>query len=97
MTLHAWQNGGCKDPRLISLVKALFQLVTRLNVDLKVHYTRSSENHADAPSRKLSVGLLDSMLALNLWAWVGAIFGCLDAYTQVLVFPTSRCELPNLS
>lgn len=71
--VQAWQHEGCKNLNLNSLITKVFKLVTKLNVDLKVIYVKSSENPADAPSRNLS--LLDSRLATALWARVQELFG----------------------
>lgn len=45
------KNQRSKDRQLADLMKKLFQIVWKLNVDLKLHYVPSAENLADAPSR----------------------------------------------
>lgn len=71
--LYAWENQRSKDRQLADLMKKLFQIVWKLNVDLKLHYVPSAENLADAPSRNISY--TDCMLQQTIWQVVDEMYG----------------------
>lgn len=57
--LYAWEN----QRQLADLMKKLFQIMWKLNVDLKLHYVPSAENLADAPSRNIRLHVTTNNLA----------------------------------
>ncbi len=71
--MHAWGRQGCRDIHLSRVMKEIFTVVRDQNVDLNLHYVRSSDNPADAPSRRLQWS--DAMLAPETWAKVDRRFG----------------------
>lgn len=71
--MYAWENQRSKDRQLADLMKKLFQIVWKLNVDLKLHYVPSAENLADAPSRNISY--TDCMLQETIWQVVDEMYG----------------------
>lgn len=71
--MYAWENQRSKDRQLADLMKKLFQIVWKLNVDLKLHYVPSAENLADAPSRNISYS--DYMLQQTIWQMVDEMYG----------------------
>ncbi len=71
--LHAWGRQGCKDIHMARVLKSIFEVVSKYNVDLNLHYVPSGENPADAPSRRLSWS--DAMLAPHTWTQVESCFG----------------------
>ena len=71
--VHAWKGQGSTDSQLTAILKDIFQLLVRFNVDLNVCYVPSALNIADAPSRSLS--WQDVSLASRLWLHVESYFG----------------------
>lgn len=71
--VDAWSRFRIKDQRLAKIIKAIFQVVTELNIDLSLQYIPSVENPADAPSRSLSWA--DAMLGSDSWRMVEHAFG----------------------
>jgi hypothetical protein len=71
--LRAWEHEGAKDTRLNEILKRIFALTIAYNCELKLHYVRSADNPADAPSRLLSPS--DAMLAPKSWEVVQAMYG----------------------
>ena len=68
----AWTNQGVKYRELNVLMKELFHLTFRFNVDLTV-YVKSSLNPADQPSRTLDKA--DAMLVQEKWDLVQRMLG----------------------
>ena len=101
--LHAWKGQDSKNISLSRALKSLFQVVTGLNIDLKMEYVSSSMNPADTPSRKVSVQdakLHESYwecledrwgpILVTLWLWTPMLCLALGAHP----YGTSHRSLP---
>ena len=72
--IGVWEGQGSKkSPELTRTTKRLFGILSRTNLQLQLSYVKSSENEADAPSRRLS--RLDSKLSERAWGLVEGAFG----------------------
>lgn len=71
--VDAWNNQRGRSLGLNTALKSLFFTTVRLNISLHMSYIPTSENPADAPSRRLSS--LDSQLSPTLWEYVQKEFG----------------------
>ena len=77
--MDAWSSQGGRSVSLNRVLKRLFFTMSRLNISLNVGYEASSDNPADAPSRRLS--FLDSILHPDFWSVVQSEFGGLTGHT----------------
>lgn len=71
--IKAWERQGSKSREFNNVLKSLFQLSNKLNLDLQLLYIPTSENPADAPSRSLN--RKDAMLSESCWLRVQEEFG----------------------
>ena len=71
--VYAWNNGGAKNSALTSVIKDIFEVTLRDNIDLRMEFVSSCMNPADMPSRELSSQ--DSMLDSVKWGRVEEKFG----------------------
>ncbi len=71
--VQAWQHQGSRDRALKVPLKRLFQLVLKLDVDLRMVYVPSATSPADPGSRRLSVA--DTKLVDRPWCQVESVFG----------------------
>ena len=71
--IKAWERNGAKNKDLNDLLKVLFTKVTALNCELHLSYISTSENPADAPSRRSS--LADAKLSDLSWEKVERLYG----------------------
>ena len=71
--VKAWEKLGSKDLAMNKLLVKLFEIVKKLNCELKMTYIPSAMNPADAPSRALS--LADSRLSTTSWNVLQKHFG----------------------
>ena len=71
--IAAWQRQGSKSKTLNDILKSLFSITIRLNLDLQMQYINTSINPADAPSRTLSSR--DAMLSESCWQEIESNFG----------------------
>ena len=81
--IHAWQKQGCRSVALNSATKQLFFTTMRLNLSLHLFYVPSSENPADAPSRRMSS--VENKLHPTLWDVVQSEFGGSEGHTVDLM------------
>jgi len=77
--VDAWSSQGGRSASLNRVLKRLFFTTSQLNISLHVGYIASSDNPADAPSRRLS--FLDSKLHLDFWSVVESEFGGPSGHT----------------
>ena len=77
--IHAWSNQGGRSASLNRVIKELFYTTMRLGVLLHLSYIPTTENPADAPSRRLST--LDSCLSQRLWQKVQTEFGGAEGHS----------------
>ena len=71
--VSVWERQGRKDPSLNRVVKDLYEVTFRNNVDLHLVYIPSKDNPADEPSRSLSRA--DSTLSTDAWSIVEQMYG----------------------
>ena len=81
--IHAWQKQGCRSVALNNATKQLFFTTMRLNLSLHLFYVPSSENPADAPSRRMSS--VENKLHPTLWDVVQSEFGGSEGHTVDLM------------
>lgn len=101
--IGVWEGQGSKkSPELTRTTKRLFGILSRSNLQLQLSYVKSSENEADAPSRRLSP--LDSKLSEKAWGMVEEAFGGLGGHTIDLMSLDSNvvrgqdgCPLPHFT
>ena len=77
--IKSWNAQGGRSASLNNVLKKLFFTTSALNVALSLKYVPSVENHADTPSRRLS--LLDSCLTDPVWKIVEEAFGESQGHT----------------
>lgn len=88
--LHSWNRQGSRSQSLTAALKCLFETTMRLNIDLNVHFVPSTENPADAPSRRLN--LQDSKLSPTLWHLVQNLYGNLKGHSIDLMARASNVQ-----
>ena len=71
--IHSWGKQGGKNTELNSALKSLYEISLRCNSHIKLYYTPSARNPADAPSRVLSDK--DCKLSVPAWSKVQQVFG----------------------
>ena len=71
--VHTWERQGSRSPELNRLLKSLFEMTLRLNLDIRMSYIPSVANPADEGSRRLSAQ--DASLAPEYWQIVEQMFG----------------------
>ena len=71
--IAAYKGQGSKVREFNDLLKELFELTVKFNIDLKMDYINTSENPADAPSRVLSAK--DARLSQECWVRLQNSFG----------------------
>jgi len=82
--IGVWEGQGSKkSPERTRTKKRLFGILSRRNLQLQLSYVKSSENKADAPSRRLS--RLDSKLSERAWGMVEEAFGRPGGHTIDLI------------
>ncbi|XP_069109268.1 uncharacterized protein, partial [Argopecten irradians] len=68
----AWEGQGCRSSELNDLIKGIFAITQRSNIDLRLQYIPSAENPADLESRRKS--LADCKLSESVWGRVQSVF-----------------------
>lgn len=71
--LHAWNNEGSKNRELTNIIKSIFEIVWKCNIDLHLQYVPSKLNEADRPSREISYS--DCMLLSKIWKKIENAYG----------------------
>ena len=71
--IHSWGKQGGKNTELNSVLKSLYDISLRCNSHIKLYFTPSARNPADAPSRVLSDK--DCKLSASAWSKVQQAFG----------------------
>ena len=71
--IHSWGKQGGKNTELNSVLKSLCDISLRCNSHIKLYFTPSARNPADAPSRVLSDK--DCKLSTSAWSKVQQAFG----------------------
>lgn len=71
--IHSWGKQGGKNTELNSVLKSLYDISLRCNSHIKLYFTPSARNPADAPSRVLSDK--DCKLSAPAWSKVQQAFG----------------------
>lgn len=69
----AWEGMGCRCSELNDIMKSIFEICQKENVDLHLCYISTSQNPADFGSRTLS--LQDCKLSLKTWELIQNRFG----------------------
>ena len=69
----SWEKQRSRSQPLFNALKQIFSHSFSSNIHLKLHFTPSSQNLADTPSRRLSPA--DSHLSLLYWRRLQTLFG----------------------
>ena len=77
--VDVWSSQEGRSASLNRVLKRLFFTTSRLNISLQVGYVASSDDSADAPSRRMS--FLDSKLHPDFWSVVQSEFGGRTGHT----------------
>lgn len=92
--IYAWNNQGCRNPRLNDILKVLFSTTVDLNILLRLVYIPTHENPADAPSRRLSFD--DCTLSPYMWGEIQKIFGDAEGHTcDLMALDTNAMRSPS--
>ena len=71
--VRSWNRQGSRSQSLSAVLKKPFHTMTKLNIDLHLTFVPSSQNHADFPSRRLS--LQNAKLCPSLWIVAQELYG----------------------
>ncbi|KAI8480228.1 hypothetical protein Bbelb_420270 [Branchiostoma belcheri] len=86
--ISAWSNQGGKSLQLSRAVRRLWETVVSLNVDLKLVFTPSRDNEADAPSRLIRAS--DVMLHRKVFQRIDAELGGDSGFdTDLMALPSN--------
>ncbi|XP_019634948.1 PREDICTED: uncharacterized protein LOC109477927 [Branchiostoma belcheri] len=86
--ISAWNNQGGKSIQLSRAVRRLWETVVSLNVDLKLVFTPSRDNEADAPSRLIKAS--DVMLHRKVFQRIDAELGGDSGFdTDLMALPSN--------
>ena len=77
--IHSWRRQGGRSQSLNNAIKKLFFTTMKLNISLHLVYIPTSENEADAPSRRLTS--MDCKLHPDVWERVQRDFGGPQGHT----------------
>ena len=77
--IHSWRGLGGRSQSLNNAIKKLFLTMMKLNISLHLVYIPTSENEADAPSRRLTS--MDCKLHPDVWERVQRDFGGPQGHT----------------
>ena len=88
--LDCWQRQYTRSQDMLSALKELFWVTVQLNVVLSLKYVPTTQNPADAPSRRFSDQ--DCSLSPRLWLDVQQIFGGVKGHTIDLMALDSNTQ-----
>ena len=71
--VRSWNRQGSRSQSYSAVLNKLFHTMTKLNIDLHLTFVPSSQNHADSPSRRLS--LQNAKLCPSLWILAQELYG----------------------
>ena len=77
--IHSWRRQGGRSQSLNNAIKKLFFTKMKLNISLHLVYIPTSQNEADAPSRRLTS--MDCKLHPDVWERVQRDFGGPQGHT----------------